>query len=98
MGSKPAACCRTVSASPAETAKIDTQSWDWQAGSTPTVLTSPLVGLIPTMLLKAAGTRPEPAVSVPSAKETSPAPTATPDPELDPPETEAESKTEEQMP
>ena len=37
------------------------------------------------MLLNAAGTRPEPAVSVPSAKETSPAATATAEPELEPP-------------
>ena len=38
------------------------------------------------MLLQPAGTRPEPAVSVPRAKLTSPAATATADPELDPPE------------
>ena len=38
------------------------------------------------MLLNAAGTRPEPAVSVPSAKDTRPAATATAEPELDPPE------------
>jgi hypothetical protein len=37
------------------------------------------------MLLSAAGTRPDPAVSVPSASGTRPAPTATADPELDPP-------------
>jgi hypothetical protein len=37
------------------------------------------------MLLNDAGTRPEPAVSVPSAKETRPAATATAEPELDPP-------------
>ena len=60
-------------------------------GLTPVVGTSPLVGFSPTMLLNAAGTRPEPAVSVPSAKLTSPAPTATPEPELDPPGIKAES-------
>ena len=38
------------------------------------------------MLLNAAGTRPEPAVSVPSEKRTSPAATATAEPELEPPE------------
>ncbi len=38
------------------------------------------------MPLNAAGTRPEPAVSVPSAKATSPAATATAEPELEPPE------------
>ena len=37
------------------------------------------------MLLNAAGTRPDPAVSVPKAKLTSPAATATAEPELDPP-------------
>ena len=37
------------------------------------------------MLLKPAGTRPEPAVSVPSASGTMPAATATAEPELDPP-------------
>jgi hypothetical protein len=37
------------------------------------------------MLLKAAGTRPDPAVSVPSAKLTSPAATAAAEPELEPP-------------
>ena len=38
------------------------------------------------MPLAAAGTRPEPAVSVPSARSTWPAATATAEPELDPPE------------
>ena len=37
------------------------------------------------MLFKPAGTRPEPAVSVPSASGTIPAATATAEPELDPP-------------
>src|SRR3954471_13705236 len=56
-----------------------------QAGTTPRALTRPGVGLRPTMLLKAAGMRPDPAVSVPSAKGTSPRETATADPELEPP-------------
>ena len=46
-----------------------------------------MVGFSPTRLLNAAGTRPEPAVSVPSAKLTRPAATATAEPELDPPDT-----------
>ena len=66
-------------------AKTETQSSERQAGTTPVVLSRPRVGLRPTMLLKAAGTRPEPAVSVPSAKLTRPAATATAEPELDPP-------------
>ena len=37
-------------------------------------------------LLKAAGTRPEPAVSVPNEKLSRPSATATADPALDPPE------------
>ena len=49
--------------------------------------TSPRLGFSPTILLKAAGTRPEPAVSVPSAKLHNPAATATAEPELDPPGT-----------
>ncbi len=51
---------------------METQSSDRQAGTMPAVGTSPRVGFSPTMLLKAAGTRPEPAVSVPSAKATRP--------------------------
>jgi len=59
---------------------------------TEVLLTSPGVGLMPTILLNAAGTRPEPAASLPSAKETRPAPTATPEPELEPPGMKAASK------
>gem|GEM_PF-6250637 len=61
------------------------QSCVLHAGTRPVVLTQPLVGLSPTMLLKAAGTRPEPAVSVPSAKGTSPRATTLAEPELEPP-------------
>ena len=67
-------------------AKIETQSSDGTAGTTPVALSSPRLGFNPTTLLNAAGTRPEPAVSVPSANDTRPAPTATAEPELDPPE------------
>ena len=51
----------------------------------PVADSAPSVGFRPTMPFSAAGTRPEPAVSVPSEKGTSPAPTAVADPELDPP-------------
>jgi hypothetical protein len=68
-------------------ANTDTQSSERQAGTTPAVLRRPRLGLRPTMPLAAAGTRPEPAVSVPSARSTRPAATATADPELEPPET-----------
>ena len=58
-----------------------------QAGTTPWIETRPGEGLRPTILLKAAGTLPEPAVSVPSAKAASPAATATAEPEEEPPDT-----------
>ena len=86
-----AATFSTASASAHESANTDTQSSDLQAGTTPSVLKRPGVGFRPTMLLKPAGTRPEPAVSVPSAKLTRPAATATPEPELEPPGTNAGS-------
>ena len=56
-----------------------------QAGTTPVADKTPSEGLSPTIPLSAAGTRPEPAVSVPSENGISPAPTATAEPELDPP-------------
>jgi hypothetical protein len=65
---------------------METQSSVRHAGTTPSVLRSPRVGFSPTRLLNAAGTRPEPAVSVPSAKVTNPLATATAEPELEPPE------------
>ena len=51
------------------------------------------VGFNPTMLPNAAGTRPDPAVSVPSANGTIPAATAQPEPDDDPPGTSAASNT-----
>src|SRR5437879_3729586 len=84
--SNPAATSRTAAASSVHSAKIDTQSSDWHAGTTPCALTRPCVGFKPTILLKAAGTRPEPAVSVPREKLTRPATTAMAEPELEPPE------------
>jgi hypothetical protein len=77
--------CNAANASSTVSANTDTQSSVRQAGTTPAVEMRPRLGLRPTMLLNAAGTRPEPAVSVPSANGTSPAATATPEPELDPP-------------
>ena len=56
------------------------------AGTTPRVLRRPRVGFRPTMLFNAAGTRPEPAVSVPSEKLTCPNATARAEPALEPPE------------
>ncbi len=53
---------------------------------TPSVETTPRVGLIPTIPLSAAGIRPDPAVSVPMARSQIPSATATAEPELEPPE------------
>src|SRR5690349_14606565 len=77
---------------------METQSSVRQAGTTPVVLSSPRVGFRPIKLLKATGTRPEPAVSVPSANVTWPFATATAEPELDPPEIYRSSYTLEQAP
>ena len=79
------AASSTLAASATVGAKMETQSALRAAGCTPNAEISPLLGLRPTMLLSPAGTRPEPAVSVPNAKSTSPAATARAEPELDPP-------------
>ena len=68
------------------TRNSDTQLSDRQAGTTPLVPIQPRVGFSPTTLFNPAGTRPEPAVSVPSAKLAQPVATATAEPELLPPE------------
>src|SRR3984893_9211180 len=96
--SNPLDACQTLCASSQVRAKIDTQSRVRQAGTTPAVLSRPRVGLSPIKLLKAAGTRPEPAVSVPREKVTSPLATATAEPELEPPEMYRSSNTLEQAP
>ena len=75
----------TLAASWTVRPKIETQSSERHAGSTPAVGDRPGVGLKPTTWLKAAGTRPDPAVSVPKENGTSPVATATADPEEDPP-------------
>src|SRR6185295_20256429 len=72
-------------ASSAVSAKMEMQSSDRHAGTTPLMPMRPRVGFSPTMLQKPAGTRPDPAVSVPSAKLTCPSATATAEPELEPP-------------
>src|SRR4051812_38067255 len=82
LANGPSATLNTRAASDAVKANTDTQSRLLQAGRTPRVGTRPGVGLRPTRLLKPAGTRPEPAVSVPNAKGTSPRATTTAEPEL----------------
>src|SRR5579871_63385 len=64
------------------------------AGTMPRFESRPGVGLMPTMLLSIAGTRPDPAVSVPSENATDPAATETAEPELEPPEMYWELNTE----
>ena len=68
MGSKAAMTSRTALAARTVGARIETESNERQAGTTPVVVTIPRVGFRPTIPLQAAGTRPEPAVSVPRAK------------------------------
>src|SRR5262249_5577171 len=79
-GAGPAMAARAANASSTVSARTDTQPSVRQAGTTPAVETSPRLGFKPTMLLNPAGTRPEPAVSVPSASGTRPAATAIAEP------------------
>ncbi len=67
-------------------ANTETQSSVRHAGTTPVTGTRPRVGLTPTRPCSAAGTRPDPAVSVPRARSAIPSATATAEPLLDPPE------------
>jgi hypothetical protein len=64
--------CNTFAAVETVVAKIETQSTFCAAGTTPRAEIKPRVGFRPTMLFKPAGTRPEPAVSVPSEKSAKP--------------------------
>src|SRR5262245_64168711 len=83
--SGPAIAVNAANASSTVSANTETQSSVRQAGTTPAVETRPRLGFRPTILQSPAGTRPEPAVSVPSASGTRPAATATAEPELEPP-------------
>ena len=83
--SGPAIAASAVMASSTVSENTEMQSSVRHAGTRPAVEISPRLGFSPTMLLSIAGTRPLPAVSVPSASGTRPADTATADPELDPP-------------
>jgi hypothetical protein len=91
-GSCPEMISTAVRARPTRRANTLTQSNERQAGTTPRTETMPRVGLAPTMPWKAAGTRPEPAVSVPSARSQIPSATATAEPELEPPATRVGSR------
>src|ERR1700742_3814983 len=80
----PATTRSAAMASSTDSENTEMQSSVRQAGTRPAVEISPRLGFRPTMLLSIAGTRPEPAVSVPSDNGTRPADTATAEPELDP--------------
>ncbi|MNI36249.1 hypothetical protein D3C73_902930 [compost metagenome] len=75
----------TAWASATVSANTEMQSSVRHAGTSPVLGNQPLVGLSPTILLNPAGTRPEPAVSVPSENATSPRATVLAEPELEPP-------------
>jgi len=66
-------------------ANIETQSSDLHAGTTPEHEKTPFVGFNPIRLFNAAGTLPDPAVSVPNAIGTIPLATTEADPAEDPP-------------
>src|SRR5882724_5632809 len=83
--SGPAMMANAAHASSTVRANTEAQSSVRQAGTRPAVESAPRLGFRPTMLLRPAGTRPDPAVSVPSANGTRPAATATPEPLLEPP-------------
>src|SRR5512142_1070867 len=74
-----------AAASSTVSANTEMQSSVRQAGTRPAVEIMPRLGFSPTILLSIAGTRPLPAVSVPSDSGTSPEDTAVAEPELDPP-------------
>src|SRR5690349_8773646 len=86
LSSRAAITSSTRSTSSMQPAITLMQSRDLQAGTSPTVLMTPRDGLYPTTPLSAAGTRPEPAVSVATANGTCPSATAKAEPELEPPE------------
>ena len=87
LGSLPKIASQTIATSSTVFANGPTWSSDDANATTPHRGTRPYVGFIPTTPVSAAGWRIEPPVSVPSAKRTSPAATATADPPDEPPGT-----------
>ncbi len=83
-GSTPASAPKRTAASSTVRAIGPAVSWLWAMGTIPARLTSPTVGLIPTMPLVCAGQMIEPSVSVPTEAAHRSAATATAEPELDP--------------
>src|SRR5690606_20230667 len=83
-GSSPASTVSNNAASAIVVAIGPAVSCMWEIGMIPARLTSPTVGLIPTMPHMPDGDTIDPFVSVPTARGAYPAATATPEPELDP--------------
>ncbi len=83
-GSSPIMASSSAAASATVRAIGPAVSWEWAIGRIPARLTSPTVGLMPTMPHADAGATTEPSVSVPTATAHRLADTATPDPLLDP--------------
>ncbi len=83
-GSTPASTPRSAAASATVRAIGPAVSWLWAMGMMPARLTSPSVGLIPTIEQQVAGETMDPSVSVPTAAAHRFAATATAEPELDP--------------
>ena len=81
MALKPAQASATLAAN------TETQSSVRQAGSMPRGEMAPTLGFSPTMPFSMAGTRPEPAVSVPRLSAAMPRATATAEPDDEPPGT-----------
>src|SRR5262245_21978434 len=82
--SLPASAVRSAAASATLRAIGPAVSWVCEIGITPARLTSPTVGLMPTIPQVVEGHTIEPSVSVPTATGARFALTATPDPELEP--------------
>src|SRR5215211_9207717 len=82
--STPASAVNSAAASATDRAIGPGVSCECETGTTPARLTSPSVGLMPTMPLTEDGQTIEPSVSVPTATAQRFADTATPEPELEP--------------
>jgi len=83
-GSTPVMAPSTVAASATVRHMGPVTSWLWAIGTTPDLLVSPRVGLIPTRALWEEGQTIDPSVSVPSETAARLAAVAVPDPELEP--------------
>src|SRR5512139_2757570 len=84
FGSGPAIAPRSAAASATVRVIGPAVSCEWAIGTMPDRLTSPIVGLSPTMPQQEAGETIEPSVSVPIAAAARLAATAAAEPELDP--------------